>query len=82
LDDKALSAILIAISARLASRAPQAPVATSDELLDAAAAASLLGVSESWLYHRPKLPFRIRVGGKLKFSRHGIERWLAHRPGC
>jgi predicted DNA-binding transcriptional regulator AlpA len=38
-------------------------------------------VSESWLYHRPKLPFRVKIGGKLKFRRSGIERWLKQRYG-
>ena len=52
---------------------------TDDGLLDAAAAARLLGVSPSWLYHRPKLPFRVKVGGKLKFRRDSIDRWLRSR---
>lgn len=78
LDDRAIAAILTAVSARLATR--EMPVtATDDDLLDAEAAAALLGVSVSWLYHRPKLPFRVKLGGKVKFRRSGIERWLKHK---
>jgi predicted DNA-binding transcriptional regulator AlpA len=38
-------------------------------------AARMLGVSASWLHHRPQLPFRRKIGGRVKFSRTGIERW-------
>jgi predicted DNA-binding transcriptional regulator AlpA len=76
-------AVLAAVAARRAETrerpVPEAPV--DDDLLDAGSAAKLLGVSESWLYHRPKLPFRVKVGGKLKFRRSGIERWLKQRQG-
>jgi predicted DNA-binding transcriptional regulator AlpA len=78
LDPADMPAVLAAVAARLAE-AREVPVAESpadDGLLDAEAAAKFLGVSESWLYHRPKLPFRVKVGGKLKFRRSSIERWL------
>jgi hypothetical protein len=41
-------------------------------------AARVLGVSPSWLHHRPNLPFRRKIGGKVKFSRSGIARWSQH----
>ena len=41
---------------------PEAPV---DQLLDARAAAQLLGVSTEWLFrHRKKLPFAVKLGPK------------------
>lgn len=74
-------AVLAAVAARLALAKPE-PDAPADELLDVEAAAALLGVSPSWLHHRPKLPFRLKVGGKLKFRRSGVERWLRQRQGA
>jgi predicted DNA-binding transcriptional regulator AlpA len=84
IDAADILAVLNAITARLlrARPAPEPSSAAEDDLLlDADAAAKLLGVSSSWLYHRPKLPFRVKVGGKLKFRRSGIERWLRNRQG-
>jgi hypothetical protein len=69
-----LPALLVLIAARMAS-AKSTPATAEDELLDVKEAAALLGVSASWLHHRPNLPFRKKLGGKLKFSRQGIERW-------
>jgi hypothetical protein len=78
-----MPAVLAAVAARLAETREVSLVEASadDGLLDAEAAARLLDVSPSWLYHRPKLPFRVKVGGKLKFRRSGIERWLKQRQG-
>ncbi|MGH8012728.1 MAG: helix-turn-helix transcriptional regulator [Candidatus Binataceae bacterium] len=61
-------------------RAVEAPA--EDELLDVEQAAALMGVSASWLYHRPKLPFRRQIGGKVKFSRAGIERYIRNRQSA
>jgi len=77
-----LPAIMLAIAARMTQQESAPELQPWDELLDAPAAAGLIGVSPSWLYHRPKLPFRVKVGGKLKFRRAGIERWLKHRQGA
>ena len=81
LDPADMPAVLAAVAARLAEtrQVPMLEAPTDDGLLDAAAAARLLGVSPSWLYHRPKLPFRVKVGGKLKFRRDSIDRWLRSR---
>lgn len=74
LDRDQLPALMLAIAARMAeAKSTLAPI--DDELLDVHEAAQLLGVSPSWLHHRPQLPFRRKIGGKLKFSRLGIERW-------
>ena len=74
LDRAELPALMLAIAARLAEVKP-ATAQAADELLDVNEAAKVLGVSPSWLHHRPNLPFRRKIGGKLKFSRKGIERW-------
>jgi predicted DNA-binding transcriptional regulator AlpA len=51
--------------------------ATSDELIDIEQAASLLGVSCSYLYHNHnKFPFSRRVGRTLRFSSHEIQRYI------
>jgi predicted DNA-binding transcriptional regulator AlpA len=83
LDRDGMAAVLAAVAARLTEMREIRPVEAhaDDDLLDAGAAAKLLGVSESWLYHRSRLPFRVKVGGKLKFRRSGIERWLKQRQG-
>jgi predicted DNA-binding transcriptional regulator AlpA len=75
LDHDQLPAVAMALAARMASSVKSTPAAAEDELLDVNEAAALLGVSPSWLHHRPNLPFRRKIGGKLKFSRQGIERW-------
>jgi hypothetical protein len=56
--------------------------ASSDEVLTADAAATMIGVTKDWLYRRRNLPFRIEVSPKqTRYSRRGIERWLAARTG-
>ena len=49
-----------------------------DELVDAQIASALIGMSLDWLYRNAhRLPFARRVGGRsLRFSTHGIRRWL------
>ncbi len=53
----------------------------ADRLLNAEEAASLLSVSEDWLYrHAKKLPFTRKLGPKmLRFSYQGITKYLASR---
>jgi predicted DNA-binding transcriptional regulator AlpA len=53
----------------------------ADRLLNADEAASLLSVSEDWLYrHAKKLPFTRKLGPKmLRFSYQGIMKYLASR---
>jgi excisionase family DNA binding protein len=59
--------------ARLQSPAPAAkPI---DELLSVSEAARRLGVSKTYLYHH-EFPFARRVGRKLLFSAHGIQRFI------
>ena len=77
-DRKDLPAIMVALAARLAEPSAEivsiTPADTAD-LVDVKVAAKLLGVSQSWLHHRPNLPFRRKLGGKVKFSRKGIAEW-------
>ena len=59
--------------------------AGEDQMLDAEEATAMLGVTKRWLYrHAKKLPFTRPISAKvLRFSRIGIQRWLAsrHRVG-
>ncbi len=52
-----------------------------DPLLTAHEAAQMLSVSPDWLYRNArKLPFSRKLGSKmLRFSRLGIEKWIATR---
>lgn len=67
--------------ARLASPLPTAPPPTSDRLLTPEEAASLLGVTPTWLIRRAKrLPFSRPLSRKiLRFSEAGLRRWAAAR---
>jgi len=48
-----------------------------DRLLTVSDGAARLGVSEDWLYRRAdKLPFTVRLGTALRFSSHGIDRYI------
>jgi predicted DNA-binding transcriptional regulator AlpA len=55
--------------------------AAQDKLLTAPEAAELIGMSSDWLYRNSKkLPFTRKLGAKaLRFSRAGLEKWLAAR---
>ena len=54
---------------------------TDDRMLEASEAAAMLGVSVRWLYRQAKqLPFTRPIAPKIvRFSRQGIQRWLATR---
>jgi predicted DNA-binding transcriptional regulator AlpA len=86
LNDGDLAAVLCrlaAAQARIAAylsarRSPQG----EDHLLDADRAARVLDVSKQWLYRRSKrLPFVVRLDGKVRFSAQAIERYLKARRG-
>jgi predicted DNA-binding transcriptional regulator AlpA len=78
----ALAAAQTKLAARLAVRPVGAHHAASDELLDVDQAATMLSVSKDWLYRRTTLPFRVKMSSKqTRYSRRGIERWLAMRTG-
>ena len=71
----ALMGALLSASARTADVASE-----PDSLLDVAAAASRLGCSRDWLYrHARQLPFTVRNGRLLRFSSHGIDRYIRAR---
>ena len=54
-----------------------AAAAADDRVLGVKEAADRLGVSPDWIYRRSKkLPFVVRVGGKLGCSSRGIERFI------
>lgn len=82
LDPADLAPLLCAIAARMAeARQVEAAPLGHDDFIDVHQAAQMLGVSASWLHHRPDLPFRRKIGGKVKFSRSGIQRWRQRDHG-
>ncbi len=61
---------------------PPSEVPDHERLLDVDEAARRLGVSPDWLYRRAgKIPFTVRLGRSLRFSAHGIERYIQARQG-
>ena len=53
----------------------------SDGLMDIKQAAAFLHVTPSWLYkNAPRLPFRRKVGGSLRFDMRAMKNWLATKP--
>lgn len=49
----------------------------ADHLLKVGEAAPRLGMTEEYLYdHADDYPFTVRRGRQVRFSEHGIERWI------
>ncbi len=67
----------------LAARAGDSPDGTrEDRLLTVAEATKRLSVSPDWLYrHAKALPFTVRGACGLRFSSHGIDRYIRQRQG-
>lgn len=64
----------------LAASEPSRDDSQPDRLLDVTAAATRLGTSRDWLYHHARqLPFTVRQGRLLRFSSHGIDRYIRNR---
>jgi hypothetical protein len=78
-----LSAVQACVAARLVATAQQpSDGRSSDELLKVSDAAVRLGTSPDWLYRRTKsLPFVVRVGGCVRFSANGIDRFIRNKTG-
>ncbi len=64
-----------------AARRPAPDIQPKSHLIDATAAAKLLGTKVRWLYDRADdLPFTRRLGPRtLRFDEAGIRRWLETR---
>ena len=72
----AILAALVSLSGRTGGAADN----EADSLIDVAGAAQRLGVSKDWLYHHAEqLPFTVRQGRLLRFSSHGINRYIRTR---
>jgi excisionase family DNA binding protein len=49
-----------------------------DKLMTVEEVAAVLNVTVQWVYHNVKtLPFTTKVGGHLRFSSNGLQRWIA-----
>ncbi|MGA2264426.1 MAG: helix-turn-helix domain-containing protein [Acidobacteriota bacterium] len=75
----ALMAQIAAAQSALAARLLSAEKKTEpeDELLDVEEAAQMLGVKKDWIYSRTRtLPFIVRLGRKLRYSKRGIEKYI------
>lgn len=70
------------VRARLTFRALSASGPAMDRLLSVTEAAELLGMAPDSLYRRSgSLPFTVRDGRRVRFSRLGIERYIRARQG-
>jgi predicted DNA-binding transcriptional regulator AlpA len=70
-----IAAAQYALAARLLSS--ERKIEPEDELLDIEEAAQKLGVKRDWIYSRTRtLPFIVRLGRKLRYSRRGIEKYI------
>lgn len=72
---------LTALLPLLVSRSQSAPEKSSeDRLIGIDEASDILGVSKDKLYrHHEQFPFTIRIGGLVRFSYNGIQRWIKSR---
>lgn len=83
----ALIALISAYQSQLAavlltSPSGSNPSPADDHLIDIAAAAEKLSVSQDWLYRRAdKLSFTVRMGNRLRFSSNGIDKYIQQRRG-
>jgi hypothetical protein len=82
-DLTALSAIGVALAARIAALASSSNGKSDDRAVSVREAAELTGLSESALYHG-NFPFEIKgkaQGRKRTFSYNGIQRYIARNTG-
>jgi excisionase family DNA binding protein len=79
--ERAVIASLGAVVPSVDAAPATSPASTRGDLLTVDEAAAMLRVSPRWLYrHARTLPFARKLSRKvLRFSRAGIERWLASR---
>jgi predicted DNA-binding transcriptional regulator AlpA len=76
----ALVSALAAVDAALAQPPPHTD--DGDRLLTLQEASELLGCTRDWLQRRKALPFRVRLSaGQVRFSKGGIERYIASKAG-
>jgi len=58
-------------------RAAKVQTPKDDKLLTIEQVCEVLNVSEDWIYHRAKkLPFVRKIGGLLRFSNNGLQRYI------
>jgi len=58
-------------------KALRAAAPKEDKLLTVEQVCEVLNVSEEWIYHHAKkLPFVRKIGGLLRFSHNGLQRYI------
>jgi excisionase family DNA binding protein len=76
------TAVLGALVAASGRTTEVATAAAQDTLLDIAEAAKRLATTKDWLYrHAHHLPFTVRNGRQLRFSRLSLERYIREHSG-
>jgi predicted DNA-binding transcriptional regulator AlpA len=90
----AIAALQSKVAARLLANSNGTHADSADRLLTATEAAPFVGVSPDWLYdHAEQLSFAVRLPAAkakngsgetkthLRFSAHGIQKWIRSRSG-
>ncbi len=72
----ALASRSLAVSGRLLTEAQRPADPGQDELLDVDEAARITGLSRELLYRSKSLPFKLRVGKRVLFSKLGVAKWI------
>jgi hypothetical protein len=75
-----LQSVIASAAGILAARSNGHREEPPDELIDVHKAATILGVSESYLSHNMQ-PFTVKIGGRRMFSKAGIQRFIARNAG-
>ena len=75
-----VAALQIVLSARLVRDLQTIGETDGDRLLTITEAAERLACSKDWLY-RQRLPFTVRNGRQLRYSAHGLDRYIRQQAG-
>lgn len=65
--------------ARLTTPKASASASDEDRNVSVQEGAAILGVSDSWIYKHPDLPFLVRIGGRTVCSLKALRKWNQSR---
>lgn len=66
---------LLTLQGRAAARLHRAVTPAPETLLTADEVAAILRTTEDWVRHEINLPFRVKVGGHVRYSPSGLARY-------